>query len=159
MKQIRVLAGLLVLLLLLTGCESKPEEPIGPTNAPTPQKQMETITIYTVNPDTLTLVPVSVKKEEEEITAQYITELVLSNLHEYDIAEPKLDQKGKKLYVSFMSEIKDCDKKVERLLLDCFANSLLDNIEACHDVVFQVNDKPYKSKNFKFKRDEVYKSR
>lgn len=161
LKRIRTLFTLAVFIFLFTGCGPTEETPPA-AGMPTPKNHMETITVYSVNPDSLTLVPVSVKKGKEAISEKYIVSLVLNNLMEYQIEPPVLKKRGNKLYVSFSSSgepVKNCNEKLEKLILECFANSLLDNIESCHDIIFQVNGNAYKSDNLEFGRDEVYTSR
>lgn len=162
MKRIYTFILIAGLLLVMTGCQEEKNEISVTTSVPTPKNHMEIINIYSIDPDTLTLVPVSVKKEDGKLSAEYIISLVLNNLSEYNIRTPELKKSGKKLYVSFSSKgepVKNCNKKVEKLILECFANSLLDNIETCEDIIFQVEGNAYKSDNFDFKRDEVYTSR
>lgn len=162
MRRIANVCLITVFLLALTGCSDRADNPPVPTALPTPENQVETILVYSIDPDSLTLIPVAVKKEDKKITARYIVSLVLNNLGEYNIEEPVLRRDGHRLYVSFSQEgepVRNCKRKVEKLILDCFANSLLDNIEPCSEVVFQINGEAYKSKNFDFKKNEVYTSR
>lgn len=162
MKRIQLLLLFSALFFCLTGCSHEQEKESLSPAIPTPKNHMETITVYSVDPDSLTLVPVSVKKGKEAISEKYIISLVLSNLIEYQIKTPVLRKKGKRLYVSFFpggEPVKNCNRKLEKLILECFANSLLDNIESCHDIIFQVNGRAYKSDNFEFGPEEIYLSR
>lgn len=150
------------LCILLAGCSYFSDSAAVPTSIPTPKSNIETITVYSINSDAQMLVPVSVRKEKEKMTEEYIVSLVLNNLLEYQIEPPVIKKKGNRLYVSFSSggePVKNCNKKLEKLILECFANSLIDNIETCHDIIFQVDGKAYKSDNLEFGQDEVYLSR
>ena len=44
------------------------------------------------------------------------------------------------------------------MILECFANSLLDNVDACSKVVFRKGGKAYKSENMELGLNEVYAS-
>jgi hypothetical protein len=152
------------LLILLTGCKEGSAASASPeqTVSASPGNQMKIITIYSIEPDTLELVPVYVKKENKKKSPEYIVALVKNNLSAYDIKIPALKKKGKNLYVSFSAEgepVKNCNKKVEKLILECFANSLLDNIKSCENIILQIDGNAYESDNFKFGKEEVYASR
>jgi hypothetical protein len=161
-KQISKALYVTGILLILTGCLGKTDSASTHVPAATPKNHMKVITVYSIEPDSLQLVPVSVKKEKDKPTAEYIVSLVKSNLSAYNIKTPVLKKKGKKLYVSFSSKgepVKNCNKKVEKLILECFANSLLDNVSSCRDIIFQIDGEAYISDNFEFGADEIYASR
>lgn len=161
-RRLRLLFIFVSVCILLAGCVHTPDAPTVPTSMPTQENRIETITVYSINSDSQTLVPVSVRKGKEKISEKYIVSLVLNNLMEYQINPPVIKKKGNKLYLSFSSEgepVKNCNKKLEKLILECFANSLIDNIETCHDIIFQVDGKAYKSDNLEFGQDEIYLSR
>lgn len=161
-RVVEVFFAFIGILVFLTGCGVETEEiKPAPTEGQKIGKIMEIVTIYSVDPDLLTLIPVSVKKEKD-ISAEYIVSLLIANLHEYDIKTPLLTKKGKKMYISFSSggaPAEKCNKKVERLILECFSNSILDNVDSVHDIVFQMDGKAYESRNFSFGKNEIYSSR
>lgn len=150
-----------VILVFLSGCTKKPESvPTQPVS--TKKSQMETLTIYSMNPDTMTLMPVSIKKEKEyRISAEYIVFLVQESLSDDEIAIQSVEQKGDTVILSFLSKgkpVTNCSKKQERLILESFANSLLDNVENCRHVIVRADGKAYRSKHLSFGIDEIYAS-
>lgn len=156
---ILLLAGMLV---LLTGCEGEEKAPAA-TAVPTQQaERIETITIYSINSDTMTLIPVSVRKTNGgQLTAQSITNLVQSGLNDDRIQVDEVIVQNEKVIVSFSSKgrpIRDCNKKMETLILECFSNSLLDNVKGCKKVIFRCDGKEYRSSQYKFTLNEVYAS-
>ena len=150
---------LLFSIVLLTGCEKTKETP-AITPVPTQKSSMKTFTIYSIDSDSMNVMPVSVKKEENEITATYITKLVQSNIGEgIYIDDVKMEENT--VIVSFFKKgkpIKNCSKKMENMILESFANSLLDNVEGCEKIIFRCEGKAYKSQNHKFGVNEVYLS-
>lgn len=53
---------------------------------------MKTLTIYSIDSDTMSLIPVVVKKEEKTLTAEYITYLVTQNLEDEDVRVDHVEQ-------------------------------------------------------------------
>lgn len=164
MKQLWILFVFILAGLTLSGCTKEAEAvPTMPSaELPTAISKRDTITIYSIDPDTMTLVPVQVPVDEAGITPERIRTLVVDNLNEHDIVSPSLEKKGKKMIISFSSRgepVQDCDKEMEHLILECFSNSFLDNLEEYNDIIFRVEGKPYKSPNLRFKKNEVYTSR
>lgn len=148
---------------IMTGCMGAEQAETGPTAAPEQPKQktMETLAIYSINSDTMTLIPVSVKKDTMELSPYNVACLVLRNLSEDDIILKNVYQKDKRVIVSFGAEgkpLKNCGPKMETLILEAFANSLLDNVENCEQVVFQCEGKEYKSSQYSFGKNEVFAS-
>ena len=80
----KIMAILMVGLLLLNGCGKASEIP-AKTALSTPKSTMKTLTIYSIDSDTMSLIPVVVKKEEKTLTAEYITYLVTQNLEDEDV--------------------------------------------------------------------------
>lgn len=150
---------LLAIGILLTGC-SDTKEKEQPVALPTQKSTMETLTIYSVDSDTMTLLPLAVKKEQSA-TPEYITSLVEDSFADEKVRVYSVKQAGKQIILSFYREgkpIKNCSAEMETLILDSFANSLLDNIDGCSEVIFQCEDKKYKSEHTSFQIDEVYAS-
>lgn len=164
MKSKRTAIFLLIICLILAGCQ---ENGAGVSDriytvVPTPANKMKTFTIYSIDSDTMSIVPVSVPKKGNGISAEYILVLVMDNLSENKIATPTVEMKGKKLIVSFEAAgepVKNCNRKMEHLILECFSNSLLDNLKNYDGIIFRVEGKAYKSENLKFDLNEVYASR
>ena len=64
----KIMAILMVGLLLLNGCGKASEIP-AKTALSTPKSTMKTLTIYSIDSDTMSLIPVVVKKEEKTLSA------------------------------------------------------------------------------------------
>lgn len=155
-----IMTILVVGLLLLIGCE---QEPVTPKKSPFPTKKstMETLTIYSIDSDSMSLVPIVVKKQKKICSAEYITYLVTQNLEDDEIQIDHVEQQKETVIVSFSSKgkpITGCSKKMENLILNCFASSLLDNVPDCEKIIYRCEDKAYKSKHLTFKRNEIYAS-
>lgn len=155
-----IMTILVVGLLLLTGCG---EEKVVPSESPLPTQKstMETLTIYSIDSDSMALVPVMVKKKKQTYSAEYITYLVTQNLDDEDIRIDHVEQQKDTVIVSFSAKgkpITGCSKKMETLILNCLASSLLDNVPDCRKVIYRCEDKAYKSEHRTFKRNEVYAS-
>lgn len=159
-KAVNRILMMVITVLAMTGCGEDTQKPSA-TVLPTQKSAIETMTIYSINSDTMTLIPVPVKKDEKERTASYIVSLVLTNLGEEDILVNEVKMEGKKAIVSFSSKgkpIKNCNKTMENLILECFANSLLDNVKGCTQVIFRCDGKEYRSSQHNFAINEVYAS-
>ena len=166
----RKLTGVLYILVLvfcLTACgnSSAPEQKATsePTEeSPLPSPKMETITVFTIDPDSMAVLPSRVKKKEDDDSLMYITELVLNNLEDDNIRVSEVSMEEDKAIIVFDSTgkpVTDCDADMEGLILECFANSILDNVEGCHGVIFRTDKGAYASENITMKKDEVYASR
>ena len=153
--------GLIITILSTTACENTTADSPSFSPLPTHQNTIETVSIYTIDTDTMTLVPVKIKKGKEAITRAYITSLVEDSLDDETIRVYSVVQEDNCVFLSFYAKGKplvNCSKKMENLILDCFANSLLDNLDSCSKIVFRSEDKAYKSENYSFKKNEVYTS-
>ena len=166
MKRIKSVFSILfvfIIMFVVAGCTAKEEPPSGSAVEPVPTQghKIETVSIYSVNSDSMTLIPVSVKKETQDTTPSYVAKLVLENLNEEDIELTDVTQKDTKVIVSFSSKgkpVKGCGAKMETLILEAFANSLLDNVENCEKVIFRCDGEEYKSSQYSFGINEVYAS-
>lgn len=136
MKKI-IMTILAVGLLLFTGCR---EENIHPARSPLPTQKstMETLTIYSIDSDSMSLVPSVVKKQKQTYTAEYITYLVTQNLEDDDIRIDHVKQNKNTVVVSFSPDgkpVTGCSKEMETLILNCLAGSLLDNVPECEKII------------------------
>ena len=86
----QIMTILVVGLLLLTGCGGEQSIPSA-SPLPTQKSTMETLTIYSVDSDSMSLIPVVIKKQKKVYTAEYITYLVTQNLEDEDIKISNLD--------------------------------------------------------------------
>lgn len=158
-KAVNYLICVLLAVIMITGCEKTSNKPQA-TETPVQKSLMQTFTIYSVNSDTMSVMPVAVKKEKKEITVAYVASLVENNIND-DIQITSAKLEGNTAIVSFAAKgkpIHGCNKKMENMILECFANSLLDNVEGCKKIIFRCEDKSYKSKNNSFGVNEVYAS-
>ncbi len=166
------LTGLLCIMLLsvaLTACgsddvspESTSKQTIEDTSEPIPSPKMETITVFTIDPANMAIIPSQVKKNEDDDSVEYITNLVLENLEDGEIKISEVTQKDDCAVIAFDSKskpVKGCSEEMEDLILECFANSILDNVEGVHAVSFCTDKGPYISDNKEMAADEIYASR
>ena len=154
-----------VLSLVLTACQkgTNTNTQSGTSAAvSTKRSEMETITIYSINSDTMNLIPVSVKKESDSNSITYICSLVKENINIKNLEPTECTMSADKGIISFSSQgkpIKKCSEKMEKMILECFANSVLDNVEGCEQVIFRMDGKAYQSPNLSFGKNEVYASK
>ena len=168
------LTGMLCICLLafcLTACggdedPKKPEKSAEVTAEPedtaTPAPAFETITVFTIDPSSMSLKASRVKKKEDDDSLSYLSQLVLDNLEDDEIRISKVEEEGDQAIIYFDSTgkpLKGCDIDMESLILECFANSILDNLEGCHGVIFRTDKGAYESENISLGVDEVYASR
>ena len=171
------LTGLLCIVLLsfaLTACGSEDDEDTNTpepssnittedeTSEPIPSPNMETITVFTIDPANMAIMPSQVKKNEADDSVEYITKLVRENLEDDEIRVSSATQKGERAIIAFDSKskpVKGCDEEMEDLILECFANSILDNVDGIHEVSFCTDKGPYISENKEMEADEIYASR
>lgn len=165
-RRYAILLAMMLVFCGLAGCENTEEKlPETVTSEPVVQTYTEKnmITIYSINSDNMTLIPLSVKKEDQKkYTVTDICNLVIDNLEEDDIILTSCRLKAKTAYISFSSKgkpIKNCSKKMEKLILETISNSVLDNIDSCEKVVFQCDKQAYESENQSFEKNEVYASK
>ncbi|MBO6109201.1 MAG: hypothetical protein J6P16_07360 [Eubacterium sp.] len=139
------------------------EEPTeSAVQTPLPTPRIETITVFTIDPATMSILPSRVRKNEDDDSLSYITELVLNNLEDDQIKVSGVSQEKDSAIIVFDSTAKPvtgCDAEMETLILDCFANSILDNVEGCHSVIFRTDKGAYSSENLEMGEDEIYASR
>ena len=173
MKRLTGLLCIVLLLFALTACGSddeKIEDPESTSNTttedessePIPSPNMETITVFTIDPANMAIMPSQVKKNEADDSVEYITKLVQENLEDDEIRVFSAIQDGDRAVIAFDSEskpVKGCDEEMEDLILECFANSILDNVEGIHEVSFCTDKGRYISENKEMEADEIYASR
>lgn len=133
-----------------------------PAAISTPKKRnIKTISIYTVDAVNEELMPISVPLYDNDITPAFITDEVINNLED-TIKVTELEVEKGQIFVTLDSHyapVYNCSKKYETLVLDCLANSLLDNLSYVEDVIFRCDTGAYHSQNYDFKINEVYRSK
>ena len=167
LKKYLKIISIFVLAVFVTACGSDEKPEVTPTVAPTEAVEsaapvMETITVFTFDPNTMSIIPSQVKKNKDDDSLMSITELVLNSLEDDDIQISEVQQEEDKAIIVFDSSskpVKNCDAEIEGLILECFANSILDNVDGCHGVIFRTDKGAYKSKHLSMGEDEVYASR
>lgn len=161
-RYIRAVGVFCLISIILCGCKDKNTVSSDTTAAVVATRSpMETLTIYSINSDAMSLIPVSVKKVSDKNTLKYICSLVVENLDEQDVEVSECTKEGTTAIVSFSADsqpVCECSKKMEKLILDAFANSLLDNVPDCDGVIFRCEGKAYKSENRSFGKNEMYAS-
>ena len=133
-----------------------------PAAIATPKKRnIKTISIYTVDTVNEELMPISVPLYDNEVTPAFVTDEVINNLED-TIKVTELTVERRQIFVTLDSQyapVKNCSKKYETLVLDCLANSLLDNLSYVDDVIFRCDTGAYHSANYEFDENEVYRSK
>ena len=120
------------------------------------------IQVYTITRDSMESVSETVylmngEKVTVENILKEVIELFKTNAIEIEING--INQKKDVLYISFAKEsapIVDVSKKVEEIILESIAKSLLDNLEDVEKIVFQVDSGAYKSENLELGENEAY---
>ncbi|MCR5691140.1 MAG: hypothetical protein K6G62_02870 [Eubacterium sp.] len=154
----------IVMTTLLYACERE-EEVIPPvtTAAPTVSvAAIQTVTTYSIDVDSLAIVPVqNPVSKEGELTAERVVKLVTANLNDKEIIIDEIIQRKDTVILSFDKKgkpVKGCTAEMENLILECYANSLLDNAENCRKVIIRASGKKYVSENLAFGYNEVFAS-
>ncbi|MCR4604668.1 MAG: hypothetical protein K5639_01575 [Eubacterium sp.] len=168
MKKLKSFVCLILCAALLFGCGEK-TDPSSSPSAPsaTVEPTFETITIFTIDTGNMQIVPSQVKKEDGNDSLVYICDLVEDNLDDDEIHVTGATLEKTKVaddtaVIVFDAEgkpLKNCVEDMETLILDCFANSILDNVEGVHYVVFRSSEGAYKSESLKLGENEAYASK
>lgn len=165
-KICRRISIFLLLIFVLNGCSDQKDEPKEIDDEP-PKKteildngQIE-ISIYGMDKDTFELKDYIAVIAKDQLNATMIVQEVIKVFAEGDvqIGLDKVTQKGEDVYVSFNKRkvpAKGVSKKVEQVILDAISNSLLDNVENCKKVYFQIEGGEYKTKNIELDLETPY---
>ncbi len=176
----------IVLVIALAGCLSKTRNTVispVPTAASTPAVTVPTdpssslyiptgspkeeiplpkddIIIYSLNPDNFEKIAISVKVESETITLFDLAKKIAGSLE-----DESFSVKVKDAYFEKTTAVVDFSEEgapgvsspnYEANLLDCIAQSIIENYESCTAVVFRIDGGAYKSTNFSYGIDEAY---
>ena len=101
MKRICGVIFALAMTLALVACASdsaevsNSSEPSVSTQAPTPR--MNTVTIFTIDPVNMSIVPTQVKKIEDDNSVELIADLVLKNLEDDEIGISEVVERNEPL--------------------------------------------------------------
>lgn len=133
------------------------------TDEPTiaPLENME-VTIYTLNPDTLEKVAVSVLVAvEDELTPKMILEQVVDAMEDegFYLGINDIIIDGESVRIDFKSDaapVTDVGASVEGAILDILGQSILDNLPQYKKVYVSIEGGPYKTGHLEFELDDVY---
>ena len=164
----RHLVFCMLVLALSVGCdEEKRGEVVSTESQPKVTQQVtesgETeLPVYTIDMDTMQSVRETVYlMEGEKLNSENILKKVIElfKINAIEIEVNGIKQKKDVMYVSFAKNsapIVDVSQKVEEVILESIAKSLLDNLEDVNKIVFQVDSEAYKSENLELGKNEVY---
>lgn len=120
----------------------------------------ENITIYSLDSAGFEKIAISVKVENEPITLFELAKKISGSLE-----DESFSVKIKNAYFEKTTAVVDFEKdgapgfsspNYESSLLDCIAQSIIENYENCTAVVFRIDGEAYVSDNFTFGIDEAY---
>jgi hypothetical protein len=131
------------------------------TSTPEVEDQKE-LPIYTINNDTLEkedytdMIP-----KNQEVTAEFIVSEVVKVFEEngLTVGINSVTTKNDTIYVDFQSDkapLVNVGSGVEATILDCIAQSLVDNLEGHNKVVYHVDGKAYESGHIVLELNDVY---
>lgn len=164
----RHLVFCVLLITLAVGCnKEKKGEMVFTSNQPETTQTVidsgeEEIQVYTIDMNSMQSVSETVYlMDGEEVTAENILREVveLFKVNAIEIEINGFKQKKDIMYISFAKEsapVTGVSKKVEEVILESIAKSILDNIEDVEKIVFQVDSGAYKSENLDLEENEAY---
>ncbi|BCN31424.1 GerMN domain-containing protein [Anaeromicropila herbilytica] len=131
------------------------------TNTPAKEDTKE-LPIYVMNNDTLEKEDyVDMVPQDSKITAEFIVNEVVKNFEQngVTIGINSVTTKGDTIYVDFKSDkapLANVGSGVEATILDCIAQSLVDNLDGHNKVIYRVDGKAYESGHIILDLNEVY---
>lgn len=140
------------------------EKEANPTEKPevtkTPEEEGKSITIYSINDESLESEQTKVQIKGE-ITAKVIVDAVVKAFaeHSLEIGIDSVEQEGANVVVSFLyskAPLSQVGSTVEETILNSVADSLIDNLPDCKGVIFRAEGGAYESGHFAFGKDELY---
>lgn len=155
MKRNVLIIFLLLAAVCFVGC-NKPIQESAATETPNINTGNQ-MGIYTIDSEDSEVMQVFVKYEKP-LTLQAIVSLVTQNMDE-KVNVVSCKREGKKAIVVFSNKgapMKGCNAKVEGMILECFSNSILDNLKGCQSIIFRSETGPYRGEHFSFEINEVY---
>lgn len=100
--------------------------------------------------------------EEAEVDAEFVTEQVVNEFLDQDLTikidKVTVNDKGD-VIVSFQKDSapqKGVGKEAEGFILDCISQSILDDVDGSHAVIFQIEGDAYQSSHISLKKNEAY---
>lgn len=117
------------------------------------------VPIYSINDESLESEQTYVTIEE--VTPETVVQAVVDSLaeHSLEIGIDSVTMEGDTVIVSFLygkAPLTSVGSTVEETILNSIADSLLDNVEGCKNVIFRAEGEAYESGHYAFGIDEVY---
>ena len=171
---------LIVLAVVLCACRKDPKEPDTPDTeaSPTPTAAADKVTIapvisggginlvakmiYTVNASTMRVVSTTVMvREDTEMTPALVADYIVDSLKDesLNLSFDGIEYSDGVCVVDFDDSIFTIAGKssdLEDAILDCIAQSVLDNVEGCTEVIYRIHNEAYSTVNRHFAYDFVY---
>lgn len=141
---------------------SMPQVTDEPTIAPLENSE---VTIYTLNPDSLEKEAVTVLvTSEDELTPDFIVEQVVDAMEDegFFLGVNDIILEGDSVRIDFKSDaapVIDVGASVEGSIIDCLAQSILDNLPQYKKIYISIEGGPYYSGHLEFELDDVYLGR
>lgn len=122
-----------------------------------------TLPIYCINDDGSDIEPVDAYIDANaDINSSVVTEAVVKEFANHNVIilidSVSEDQNGN-VKISFKKNsipVIGVDEELEYLILDCFSQSILDNMETVHAVIFRIEGKAYVTDNVSMGKNEAY---
>lgn len=130
--------------------------------APETAKAAATVSIYSMNDETLELETANAEVPEgQKIDSEFIVKEVVKSFADrgVEIGIYGISEREDGICVSFTKEkapAAGVGTTVEAAILDSIAQSLLDNLDACEKVYYMIEDGPYESGHMIFEENEPY---
>lgn len=126
-------------------------------------KNTKQLPIYCINEDGTDIEPVDIFIDEKaDVDAALVIDEVVSEYSDHNITigidHVKQDDK-ESVFVSFKKHtapVTGVEEEIESMILDSISQSILDNVEDCRAVIFQVEGNAYQSEHISFKENEAY---
>lgn len=123
--------------------------------------QTMNITYYTLSDSMENEEATWVLVKDTELTPEMLVHYVTSTMEDVsvDVEVREVCQEGQKLIVDFNEDtapVKDTESELEEAILDAIAQSVLENFEDIHGVVYRVNGGAYRSDNRRYNIDYIY---
>jgi len=126
-------------------------------------KNKKELSVYCIDDGGKGIESVSIFVDEKaQIDAAVVTDAVVNEFsdHNLDIHIDKISEDNDgNVYVSFQKDappVKDVEEEIEYFILDCISQSILDNVETCKAVIFQIEGNAYVTDHIQFKETQAY---
>ena len=151
-----------------TAEEDKTEQSIGVVMMPTitgiELDDMITLSLYSVDRSCTGIVDITAVIPASDCNPSRIVTEVVSSMEDsaWYISIDEVTTDGSTVIVSFNDSappVANVTATQEEVILDAFAQSLLDNLSDYSKVIFRVNNEAYESSNRKYSKDYIYMER